>query len=198
MPTPARWSGISSRRRTTRTTGTRRRPRACSTATIDGQPRKLIAQAARNGHFFLLDRTNGKALVSTDYVKTNWSLGLRREGPADSESGEDPQMDGALVSPESGWRDQLAVAELQPADRAVLRHASRAFSVYYIYDPSDNPQGWGGTDRGGYSEPMLRAIDYKTGKVRWSQPWERRHPSRPAQHGGQRAVHRRRPAASRR
>jgi len=31
--------------------------------------------------------------------------------------------------------------------------------------------GWGGTDRGGYAEqPQLKAIDYKTGKIRWSIP----------------------------
>ncbi len=30
-------------------------------ATIDGKPRKLLAQAARNGYFFVLDRTNGKS-----------------------------------------------------------------------------------------------------------------------------------------
>ena len=46
------------------------------------------------------------------------------------------------------------------------------YSVFYIYDPSDNPQGWGGTDRGGYSEAMLQAIDYKTGKISWSHKWE--------------------------
>jgi alcohol dehydrogenase (cytochrome c) len=50
-------------------------------------------------------------------------------------------------------------------------NATRAFSVWYIYDPSDNPMGWGGTDRGGYSEqPQLTAIDAKTGLIRWSIP----------------------------
>jgi alcohol dehydrogenase (cytochrome c) len=50
-------------------------------------------------------------------------------------------------------------------------NATRAFSVWYIYDPSDNPMGWGGTDRGGYAEqPQLKAIDYKSGKIRWSVP----------------------------
>jgi alcohol dehydrogenase (cytochrome c) len=44
--------------------------------------------------------------------------------------------------------------------------------MFYIYDTSDNPMGWGGTDRGGYSESMIQAIDYKTGKVRWSHLWE--------------------------
>src|SRR4030095_4612662 len=31
--------------------------------------------------------------------------------------------------------------------------------------------GWGGTDRGGYTEQgQLKAIDYKTGEIRWSIP----------------------------
>ena len=35
--------------------------------------------------------------------------------------------------------------------------------------------GWGGTDRGGYAEQgQLKAIDYRTGKVRWSVPPLRR------------------------
>ena len=33
-------------------------------AEIDGQKRKLLAQAARNGYFFVLDRTTGKDLVT--------------------------------------------------------------------------------------------------------------------------------------
>jgi len=44
--------------------------------------------------------------------------------------------------------------------------------VYYIYDVSDKPEGWGGNDRGGWSEAMVQAVDYKTGKIRWSHNWE--------------------------
>ena len=51
-------------------------------------------------------------------------------------------------------------------------NASRSFSVFYIYDPDANPQGWAGSDRGGWSEAMTQAIEYKTGRVRWSHPWE--------------------------
>ena len=50
--------------------------------------------------------------------------------------------------------------------------ATQGWSIWYIYDPGENPQGWGGTDRGGYSESMLTAIDYKTGKTRWTHKWE--------------------------
>jgi alcohol dehydrogenase (cytochrome c) len=41
-----------------------------------------------------------------------------------------------------------------------------------LFDPTDNPLGWGGTDRGGYSESKLQAIDYRTGRIRWSHAWD--------------------------
>jgi alcohol dehydrogenase (cytochrome c) len=46
--------------------------------------------------------------------------------------------------------------------------------VYYLYadENDEKPQGWGGNDRGGWSEAMLQAIDYKTGKIRWSHRWD--------------------------
>ena len=50
-------------------------------------------------------------------------------------------------------------------------NAARAWSVYYLYDDGDKPEGWGGNDRSGFSEAMLQAIDYKTGKIRWSHKW---------------------------
>src|ERR1022692_1578461 len=48
---------------------------------VDGQPRKLVAQASRNGFFFLLDRTNGKNLVTTRFVESpNWFKGVNQRG----------------------------------------------------------------------------------------------------------------------
>jgi alcohol dehydrogenase (cytochrome c) len=43
--------------------------------------------------------------------------------------------------------------------------------MFYLTDLGKKPQGWGGHDVGGYSESYLQAIDYKTGKVRWSHRW---------------------------
>ena len=139
---------------------------------IDGRPRKLLAQAARNGHFFLLDRTNGKAIVSSEFVKTNWSLGYDAKGQPIPNPKKEPQIDGTLVSPDQGGATNWPPPSFSPATGLFYVSAARAFSVYYIYDPSDNPQGWGGTDRGGWSESMIQAIDYRTGKVRWTHKWE--------------------------
>jgi alcohol dehydrogenase (cytochrome c) len=139
---------------------------------INGQPRKLIAQAARNGHFFVLDRTNGTALVSSDYAKTNWTLGYNDKGQPIPNPAKHPQVDGALVTPSQGGAANWPPPTFSPQTGLFYVNTTRAFSVYYIYDPGDNPQGWGGTDRFGWGESMLQAIDYKTGKIRWSHKWE--------------------------
>ena len=76
------------------------------------------------------------------------------------------------MTPNQGGATNWPPPSFSPQTGLFYVSAGQAYSVYYIYDPSDNPQGWGGTDRGGYAESMLQAIDYKTGKVRWSHKWE--------------------------
>ena len=139
---------------------------------INGQERQLIAQAARNGHFFVLDRTNGKALVSAEFVKTNWAKGYDAKGQPIPNPAKYPQIDGALVTPDQSGAANWPPPSFSPDTGLFYVSARRAFSIYYIYDTSDDPQGWGGTDRGGYGVSMLQAIDYKTGKIRWSHRWE--------------------------
>jgi alcohol dehydrogenase (cytochrome c) len=141
-------------------------------APIDGKPRKLIAQAARNGHFFVLDRTTGKAIVSKEYVKTNWANGYDAKGQPIPNPTKMPQIDGALVTPDQGGATNWPPPSFSPQTGLFYVSCSRAWSIYYIYDPGDNPMGWGGTDRGGYSESMIQAIDYKTGDIKWSHKWD--------------------------
>ena len=155
---------------------------------INGQPRKLIAQASRNGKFFVLDRTNGKAIVSTEYVKTNWSLGSDEKGQPVPNPAKRPQIAGALVTPNQGGATNWFSPSFSPQTGLFYVNANRAFSVWYIYDASDNPMGWGGTDRGGYAEqPQLKAIDYKTGKDPLEHPAVRRELG-PPEHRRQRGV----------
>jgi alcohol dehydrogenase (cytochrome c) len=47
---------------------------------IDGQPRKLVIHADRNGMFYVLDRTNGKFLWSKPFVRQTWNLGFDAKG----------------------------------------------------------------------------------------------------------------------
>ncbi len=45
-----------------------------------GQPRKLLYWAHRNGVFYVLDRTNGKFLSGKPFVKVNWLAGFDENG----------------------------------------------------------------------------------------------------------------------
>ncbi|HVW28457.1 MAG TPA: PQQ-dependent dehydrogenase, methanol/ethanol family [Polyangiaceae bacterium] len=44
--------------------------------TIDGQPRKVLMQAPKNGFFYVLDRTNGKLISAEPYATLNWAKGV--------------------------------------------------------------------------------------------------------------------------
>jgi len=47
---------------------------------INGQPRKLVVHAARNGFFYEFDRTNGQFINGKQYTdKLNWTAGLDPE-----------------------------------------------------------------------------------------------------------------------
>jgi acido-empty-quinoprotein group A len=141
-------------------------------AEINGAPRKLLAQASRNGWFFVVDRTNGKNILSSEYVKTNWAKGVDAKGQPIPNPAKQPQPDGALVSPNQGGAANWPPPSYSPETGLFYINAARAFSMYYIYDDDDDkPEGWGGNDRSGFSEGMIQAIDAKTGKIAWSHKW---------------------------
>ncbi|HLH04331.1 MAG TPA: acido-empty-quinoprotein group A [Bryobacteraceae bacterium] len=139
---------------------------------INGQPKKLVAQASRNGWFFVLDRKTGKDYVSTEYVKTNWAKGVDAKGQPIPNPAKEPKEDGALVSPNQGGAANWPPPSFSPQTGLFYVNATRAFSIYYVYDTSEKAEGWGGNDQGGWGESMLQAIDYQTGKIRWSHKWE--------------------------
>jgi alcohol dehydrogenase (cytochrome c) len=52
-------------------------------------------------------------------------------------------------------------------------NTSRSYSIFYVSDVDDHPEGYGGIESGGGSigPSALRAIDYKTGKPAWQHEW---------------------------
>ncbi len=139
---------------------------------INGQPRKLVAQASRNGWFFVLDRKTGKNYASSEFVKTNWAKGVDAKGQPIPNEAKEPHTDGALVSPNQGGAANWPPPSFSPQTGLFYINATRAFSIYYIFDDDEKPEGWGGNDQGGWGESMLQALDYQTGKIRWSHKWE--------------------------
>lgn len=55
-------------------------PMILADITIDGQPRKVILHAPKNGFFFVIDRTNGKFISAKNFVDVNWATGYDANG----------------------------------------------------------------------------------------------------------------------
>src|SRR5260370_33365765 len=69
---------------------------------IDGQPRKLLAQAHRSGLFFVLDRTTGQNLLTAPVVEgLNWYKAIAANGQPIPDPMTEPHEAGASTSPHS-------------------------------------------------------------------------------------------------
>ncbi len=66
---------------------------------IDSGGKHLIAQANRNGFFYVLDRTNGKLISSTAYGKQTWSETKDAEGRPLARKEASPTLEGHTVCP---------------------------------------------------------------------------------------------------
>ncbi len=90
-------------------------------ATFNGQPRKLLAQAARNGYFVLLDRTNGKNLLTAPFVETlNWAKGIDAQGKPIPESRQGAEHRRHAGVAGIRRRGELVRAHVQSRHRPVL------------------------------------------------------------------------------
>jgi alcohol dehydrogenase (cytochrome c) len=136
---------------------------------IDGRPRKLIAQAARNGYYFLLDRTNGQHITTVPYVDfMNWSLGVNAKGQPINNPAKDASVDGVLISP--GSATNWPPPSFSPKTGLLYVGTSQSYSMQYLTDTDERPEGYGGGNvipGGGGREGYIKALDYRTGKVVW-------------------------------
>ncbi len=139
---------------------------------IDGQPRKLLAQASRNGHFFVLDRTNGKHILTTRMIDSaNWTREINAKGQPIRNPAKDAIVPGTLVSPDTNGATNWPPPSFSPDTGLFYVGTQQAFSIMYLTDIDARPQGWAAAERSvGRVASSLNAIDYKTGKIVWSRP----------------------------
>jgi len=142
-------------------------------ANFKGKPRKLVAQAARNGYFFVLDRTTGEHLVTAPLLDTlNWTQGVNGKGQPIPNPAKEPQVDGALVSPSSSGAINWSPPSFSPDTGLFYVSTTTSFSVYYKTDTDDHPEGYGGRDTGlGIPHATLTAVNYETGAIAWKHDW---------------------------
>ena len=136
-------------------------------AEFKGKKRKLLAQASRNGFYFLLDRTNGQYLAAAPFIDQTWATGVDSHGRPIAKAEATPTPDGALVEPGSDGATNWMAPSFDPQTNLFYVTARRIFSIYYR-TVTGKAEGWGGRDRNLWSNSTLRALDYRTGKVVWN------------------------------
>ncbi|GGA54791.1 quinoprotein ethanol dehydrogenase [Edaphobacter acidisoli] len=134
---------------------------------FQGRPRKMLMQASRNGYFFVIDRTNGKSLLTTTFGPVNWSLGVDKDGHPIPNPEKEPAPDGRLIAPDEGGLTNFRAPSFDPKTGLFIVDARPSYSIYFA-KPADGEYGWAGADYGVWGNSVIEAIDYHTGKIRWS------------------------------
>ncbi|HEY1760520.1 MAG TPA: acido-empty-quinoprotein group A [Bryobacteraceae bacterium] len=138
-------------------------------ANFNGQPRKMLMQASRNGFFFVLDRTNGKSLLTTPFATVNWAKGVDSEGHPIPDPAKYPSKAGVLVAPNESGATNFRPPSFDPKTGLFIVSAQDGYGIYF-FKSEHGAYGWAGADYGVAGKAFLRAIDYQTGKIVWNHP----------------------------
>jgi len=134
---------------------------------FNGQQRKMLMQTSRNGYFFVLDRTNGKNLLTNPFGPVNWALGVDAQGRPIPNPAKEPAPDGRLIAPDEGGLTNYRSPSFDPKTGLFVVDAHPSYGIYFA-KPADGEFGWAGADYGVWGKGVLEAIDYRTGKLRWT------------------------------
>jgi alcohol dehydrogenase (cytochrome c) len=137
---------------------------------FNGQMRKMVMTATRNGYFFVLDRTTGQHLLTSKIGLTNvWALGVDQGMPRRNPR-KDALVAGSLVN---GSVLNYPPPSFSPDTQLFYINENNGLSVRYLMEPDPRgSMGLGGVSSGGgvsLGGNML-ALDYKTGNVVWRKP----------------------------
>ncbi len=141
-----------------------------------GQPRKLLIQANRNGFFYVFDRSNGQLLLAKAFLKKlNWAKEIGKDGRPvvnqlpDLPNGESyvcPGIQGGTNWYSTSFNPGTGLYYIQALERCNL-YSKRAMEW-------EAGKGFmGGSVRPAPDEPYtksVRALDIQTGAIAWDLP----------------------------
>ncbi len=145
-------------------------------ANWQGQPRKLLMEANRNGFFYVLDRTNGKLLLAKPFLKKlNWAEAIGADGrpilktlpvEANGDTYVCPGFQGGANWFSSSFNPATGLFYFNALERCNLfskNHGEWVAGRGYM--------GGGARPAPGESfEKYLRAINIQTGEIAWEVP----------------------------
>ncbi len=142
-----------------------------------GRARQLLLHADRNGFFYVFDRVTGERLLSTPFVThLTWASGIGSDGRPIRLPNQEPSPQGTKVCPSQDGATNWFAPAFNPETGLYYVQTFEKCSIY-----TTSPQGpWesgksylGGSQRiapDPVPQRILRAIDIRTGTVRWALP----------------------------
>ena len=158
-----------------------------ATIPVEGQPRKVILHANRNGFFYVIDRTNGKLIAANAFVPQNWAKGidLKTGRPIPTElvaryhKGENV---GAVLGA-FGGKNWSPMSFNPDTGLAYVNTNYVPIGMKISAQPWKAGELWFGVEMGPpveadlptaeHPKAALKAIDPMTGKAKWMTPAER-------------------------
>jgi alcohol dehydrogenase (cytochrome c) len=146
-------------------------------ATWQGQPRKLMLHADRNGFFYVFDRRDGALLLAKPFVKNlTWASAIGPDGRPIKLPNQEPSSVGTKVCPSQDGATNWFSPSFNPMTGLYYVQTFEKCSVYTKSDPGEWKAGrsyLGGSQRTAPDpEPqrILKAIDISTGEIAWMLP----------------------------
>ena len=140
---------------------------------MGGETRKVMMWANRNAFYYTLDRVTGEFLVGKPFAKQTWAEGLDSNGRPIRVPDTFPTPEGTLVSPPVGGGTNWFSPAYSPRTELFYVQAYDGEDLFYKRD-EDYVEGDRYTGGGGQRplpadayQSAIRAIDPKTGDIRW-------------------------------
>jgi alcohol dehydrogenase (cytochrome c) len=139
--------------------------------TINGQPRKVLMQANRNGFLYVLDRTNGKFIAANAYGNQNWASGFTPGGKPIELPGHNPTEAGTMTCPDWYGNTNFMPPSYDAARNLfflTVRETCANFFKKATPEAAVGDRTMGGTVAPvGERSGALRAINPLTGERKW-------------------------------
>ena len=146
-------------------------------AAWQGQPRKLMLHANRNGFFYVFDRRDGTLLLAKPFVKNlTWASGIGSDGRPILLPNQEPTPAGTKVCPSQDGATNWFSPSFNPGTGLYYIQTFEKCSIYTKSEGGEwesNKSYLGGSQRTARDpEPqrILKAIDIRTGAIAWTLP----------------------------
>jgi alcohol dehydrogenase (cytochrome c) len=144
---------------------------------INGATRKAVVQANRNGHYYALDRTNGKLLFVKPYTEVSWTREFTPEGRPVLLPGQAPSEEGTRACPGLGGGHNWNATTYSPRTGLHYFSSTDGCHIFYRTEQQFVEGQWFQLStvdwvKGESNKKSVVAVDTATGQVKWRRELE--------------------------